>query len=118
MQTLNPKSLQDVQVLDLTTGRQFSKQRTVELWFVTHLNRFYVMAEYGHETGWVKNLRKHSEASITCVGNQMLVRAWILDQGRDRGEWRIVVELFREKYGWGDGLPVALEPSENQSEVI
>ena len=112
MDTFDLHALRDVHVLDLiTTGRQSSMTRRVELWFITHLNRLYVMAEYGQETGWVKNLNKHPEASVSLVQTQIPVRAWILDKERDQREWGIVAGLFREKYGWGDGLPVALEPS-------
>ena len=113
MQIADLHSLRDVQVLNLTTaGRRSCTQRDVELWFIVHCNRFYVMAEHGHQTGWVKNLRKHPEAAVALADYQIPVWAWILDQERDRREWRVVAELFRKKYGWGDGLPVALEPPE------
>lgn len=112
MQIADLHSLRDVQVLDLiTTGCRSHRQRSVELWFTVHLDRFYVMAEHGHQTGWVKNLKKQPEASVALPDRQVPVRAWILDKERDSREWQIVAQLFREKYGWGDGLPVALEPS-------
>lgn len=45
------------------------------------------------------------------VDYQAPVRAWILDKERDSRECQIMAHLFREKYSWGDGLPVALEPA-------
>jgi len=112
MQIADLHSLRDVQVLDLiTTGRRSHRQRSVELWFITRLNRFYVMAEHGHQTGWIKNLKKQPEASVALTDYQVPVQAWILDKERDSQEWQIVAQLFREKYGWGDGLPVVFKSS-------
>ena len=118
MQIADLHSLRDVQVLDLiTTGRRSHRQRSVELWFITRLNRFYVMAEHRHQTGWVKNLKQQPEASVALADYQVPVQAWILDKERDSREWRSVAQLFQEKYGWGDGLPVALEPSASLVEL-
>ncbi len=112
MQIADLHSLRDVQVLSLTTtGRRSGTQRDVELWFIVHCNWLYVMAEHGHQTGWVKNLEKHSRADIALAEQQFPVQARILDTERDSQEWQIVAQLFREKYDWGDGLPVVLKSS-------
>jgi len=36
----------------------------------------------------------------------------ILDEQRDLQVWQLVQELARQKYGWGDGLPVEITPDE------
>ncbi len=105
-------SCRDAQVPDLiTSGRRSHRQRSVELWFIAQLNRFYVMAEHGCRTGWLKHLKNHPEAAVALVDYRAPVWAWILDKERDSWEWQIVAQLLREKYGWGDGLPLAFEPS-------
>jgi hypothetical protein len=32
----------------------------------------------------------------------------VLHPDADREQWELAQELFRQKYGWGDGLPVEL----------
>ena len=38
--------------------------------------------------------------------------ARVLDQKADAELWNRAQELAREKYGWGDGLPVEITPDE------
>ncbi len=102
---------QDKEVLVLTTtGRRSGQRRRVKLWFVVYQSRLYVMAEHRHATGWVKNLRKDPLVSASLAGNRLPARVRILVLEQDRAEWRAVTRLFRQKYGWGEGLPVALSP--------
>jgi len=35
-------------------------------------------------------------------------KARVLDADRDSDLWKTVQSLAREKYGWGDGLPVEI----------
>ena len=102
-------TLKNYQFLDVTTGRVSGQARTVELWFVVYQNQLYVMAEHHQATGWVKNLRNSSAASIALVGHTVSVRTRILSPDKDKPEWQVIAEQFQNKYGWSAGLPVALE---------
>ncbi len=47
-----------------TTGRTSGLPRSIEIWFVEHAGRYYIVSERREESGWVKNLRK--EPSVLC----------------------------------------------------
>ena len=69
------------------------------------------MAEHGHRTGWMKNLKKYPEVCIAFADYQVPVLAQVLDKEQDSRKLQVGAQLFCEKYGWGDGLPEVLEPS-------
>jgi deazaflavin-dependent oxidoreductase (nitroreductase family) len=103
-------ALRSEKVLYLTTiGRKTQKPRTIEIWFVTAQQRFYLIAEHGLKAQWVRNLQANAEATIHIGQHQFLARGRILDDARDHEEWQVVADLSRQKYGWGEGLPVALD---------
>lgn len=49
---------------------------------------------------------------VRLAGESRPATATVLDRVRDAVEWQAVQALAREKYGWGDGLPVRLSPDE------
>jgi deazaflavin-dependent oxidoreductase (nitroreductase family) len=110
MTVLELKSLQDEQVLYLTTlGRKSGLPRTVEIWFVVNQHRLYILAEHGLKTQWVRNVRVNPLVSIRLRQHCFRARGRILDAARDRCEWQTITRLSEKKYGWGNGLPVAFE---------
>jgi deazaflavin-dependent oxidoreductase (nitroreductase family) len=97
-------------VLYLTTvGRKSGQPRQIEIWFVTYQGRFYLLAERGHNARWVRNIQAKSDVSIQIKQHQFRAHGRILDAEQDRQEWGAVAQLARRKYGWGEGLPVAIE---------
>jgi deazaflavin-dependent oxidoreductase (nitroreductase family) len=91
-----------------TTGRITGKPREIEIWFVESQDRFYILAEHMHEAQWVKNIKQDSRVSVRLGRRRFGAAARVLDYNRDRKAWLKAQELAREKYGWGDGLPVEL----------
>lgn len=107
------EELQHERVLYLTTiGRKSGQTRTIEIWFVTHQQRFYLLAERGLQAQWVQNILANPAVSIRLKQQDLRGRGRVLDRERDRQEWQAVAELSRRKYGWGEGWPVAIEVSE------
>ncbi len=107
----NIDELAALRVLYLTTtGRITGQPRTVEIWFVAYQGRLHVLAEHFHQTNWVNNIKMNPLVSVRIGGRQLQASARILDPGLDADSWRAVQDLSREKYGWGDGLPVELTP--------
>jgi deazaflavin-dependent oxidoreductase (nitroreductase family) len=96
-------------VLDLTTtGRVSGRLRTIEIWFTQHQNKLYLNAEQGYRAQWVRNLLAHPEVLIRLQDVELSGRARVLDPTADRELWDIVTALSRQKYGWGEGLPVEI----------
>jgi deazaflavin-dependent oxidoreductase (nitroreductase family) len=110
MQPSDIDGLQRERVLYLTTtGRKSGQPREIEIWFITYQGRFYLLAEHGHNAQWVRNIQAKSDVSIRIKQHQFRAHGRILDAEHDRQEWDTVADLARWKYGWGEGLPVAIE---------
>jgi len=95
-----------------TTGRKTGRRREIEIWFVESGGCLYVLAEQFHNAQWVKNIERDSRVSVRCGARRFRAAAHPLDPQRDAGEWRTAQRLAREKYGWGDGLPVRITPAQ------
>jgi deazaflavin-dependent oxidoreductase (nitroreductase family) len=98
------------QYLYLTTrGRRSGLPREIEIWFTCRDRHFYLIAEYP-TSHWAQNLRAHPEAQVRIAGKKFAVRARPVSPDAEPELHRTIADLSREKYGWGDGLVVELEP--------
>lgn len=101
----------EAQVLYLTTvGRRSGLPRTVEIWFVYHAGRVYLNAERGHAAQWVQNILHHPRVRVRLQEHTFTGQARVLDRQHDTALWQTVAELSRQKYAWGEGLPVEIMP--------
>src|SRR5215471_18500290 len=105
------KDLSKLQFLYLTTtGRITGQPREIEIWFVQSNNKFYILAERFHEAQWVKNIESNQRVRVRVGDREFEATARVLDRERDKAVWQTAERLAREKYGWGDGLPVEITP--------
>lgn len=103
------KDLSAVKYLYLTTtGRTTGQPREIEIWFVEAEGRFYILAELFHKAQWVKNILRNPRVGVRIEGRALEATARVLDKERDSALWKLAQDLGREKYGWGDGLPVEI----------
>ncbi len=99
-----------VQFLYLTTtGRNSGLPREIEIWFVEAEGKYYILAEFAH-SHWVQNIAKSPLVRVRVGDLKFEATARALDPERDAATWEIAQRLEREKYGWGDGLPVEITP--------
>ncbi|MFN8474322.1 MAG: nitroreductase family deazaflavin-dependent oxidoreductase [Anaerolineae bacterium] len=91
-----------------TTGRVTGLPREIEIWYVFNAGRFYVLAEHFHAAQWVKNIQRQPHVRVRIAGRTFEALARVLDEERDTEAWQTTQRLGREKYGWGDGLPVEI----------
>jgi deazaflavin-dependent oxidoreductase (nitroreductase family) len=96
-----------------TTGRKTGLPREIEIWFVDHAGRFYILAEHFHHTQWVKNIVANPRVQVRLAGREFTATARVLDEQQDTALYKLAQQLEREKYGWGDGLPVEITPDES-----
>jgi deazaflavin-dependent oxidoreductase (nitroreductase family) len=107
------QSIADEQVLYLTTvGRRTGLPREIEIWFIVCRERFYLFCEHGEAAGWVKNIRRDPHVSVRAGRRRFKALARVLDYDRERRLWDEVQAIADRKYGWGDGLPVEIAPTE------
>src|SRR5215510_9144562 len=101
--------LADARVLYLTTtGRRSGQPRTIEIWFTCYQGKLYLNAEHAQNANWVHNMLQYPEVQVRIKEQQFAGRARVLDRQADRVLWDTVAALSRQKYGWGEGLPVEI----------
>lgn len=102
-----------------TTGRTTGLPRTIEIWFVDHDGRYYVVSEAREQSNWVKNIQREPRATF-CVGSRAdrnagrptcAATARIVRPETDPALASAVGALMDAKYGWSDGLIVELSPA-------
>jgi deazaflavin-dependent oxidoreductase (nitroreductase family) len=99
----------DIQFLYLTTtGRKSGLPREIEIWFVENETRFYILAEHGYKAHWVQNILGDPHVRVRVGDERWNGVARVLDPEQDSDEYLHARELAREKYGWGEGLPVEI----------
>jgi len=96
-----------------TTGRKTGLPREIEIWFVAHADRFYILAEHFHRAQWVRNLIANPRVQVRLAGREFTATARVLDEQQDATLYKLAQQLALEKYGWGDGLPVEITPDEH-----
>jgi deazaflavin-dependent oxidoreductase (nitroreductase family) len=95
-----------------TKGRKTGLPREIEIWFVECQGRFYIFAEHFHKANWVRNIQQDSRVQARLGSMNFSATARLLDEKQDAKLWRDTQQLCREKYGWGEGLPVELTPDD------
>ena len=89
-----------------TTGRKTGLPREIEIWFVERDGFLYVLSEHRLKAHWVRNILANSSVTIRLSDKRWKATARVLDAARDADLYTKVQALARDKYGWGDGLPV------------
>jgi deazaflavin-dependent oxidoreductase (nitroreductase family) len=101
-----------------TRGRRTGKPRRIEIWFTAHHGAFYLIAELGEGAGWVQNIRDHAGVEF-CIGTREAeerdvpvthAEARVIEDRKEPELAEQVRALMLSKYGWSDGLIVAIEP--------
>jgi deazaflavin-dependent oxidoreductase (nitroreductase family) len=98
-----------------TKGRVSGLPRTIEIWFVEHDGRYYVVSGGRHAAQWVKNIAADSSVRFR-IGTR--------DDGGDSRATAAIARIALEpllaaavasrmdaKYGWSNGLIVEIAPS-------
>ncbi|MEW6130594.1 MAG: nitroreductase family deazaflavin-dependent oxidoreductase [Acidobacteriota bacterium] len=95
-----------------TTGRKSGLPREIEIWFVERAGKFYILAEHFFKANWVQNIQQNPCIHLRFAKDEFPATARVLDETRDAETWQAVQRLSREKYGWGEGLPVEISLDE------
>jgi deazaflavin-dependent oxidoreductase (nitroreductase family) len=92
-----------------TTGRKSGLPRQIEIWFVQSDGFTYILAEHGLKAQWVKNILADPEVRVRIGRDEFQATARVLDPEKDAEAYLHARELSRQKYDWGDGLPVEIK---------
>jgi deazaflavin-dependent oxidoreductase (nitroreductase family) len=88
--------------------------REIEIWFTEHAGCFFLVAEHGENTRWVRNLRADPAVSVRVGHRRFRARARVVDASAERELWTEARTRSEAKYGWGDGLVVELTPVDEE----
>jgi hypothetical protein len=58
----------------------------------------------------VANILRDPRVEVELADRVFQATARVLDREQDAALWLAAQDLCREKYGWGDGLPVEIRP--------
>ncbi|WP_428263529.1 nitroreductase family deazaflavin-dependent oxidoreductase [Haliangium sp.] len=102
-----------------TTGRRSGLPRRIEIWFVDHDGRYYLVSEHRERSHWVQNLRVEPAVSFSvgtrADGEDSIpmtpARARVVSAEAEPELAAKVTALMDAKYGWSDGLIVELSPA-------
>jgi deazaflavin-dependent oxidoreductase (nitroreductase family) len=97
------------QFLYLTTiGWKSGKEHRIEIWFVEHNERYYIISERLEGGHWVQNIKHNPKVSFSVNDNVFKGAARIVDQEKESMLAREVSKLMNTKYNWSQGLIVEL----------
>ncbi|MCZ7539954.1 MAG: nitroreductase family deazaflavin-dependent oxidoreductase [Anaerolineae bacterium] len=94
-----------------TTGWRSGSPHMIEIWFVAHDGRYYLVSEKGGQSHWVQNIR-HIPAVTFHVGDKTFAGTGrIVDPAQEPELASAVRALMDAKYEWSDGLIIELAPA-------
>lgn len=99
------------QFLYLTTeGWKTKTPHRIEIWYIHHQGRFYLVSQYRDEAHWVQNIKNHPRIAFEVDGDKYVGLGRVIDTKEEEELARKVSELMEAKYQWSDGLIVELRP--------
>jgi deazaflavin-dependent oxidoreductase (nitroreductase family) len=94
-----------------THGWKTGKQHRIEIWFVEHNGRYYIVSERLDSAHWVQNIKRNSVVSFSINDKVFRGNARIIvDQEKESALTGEVLKLMDIKYKWSQGLIVELMP--------
>ncbi|MDV3293574.1 MAG: nitroreductase family deazaflavin-dependent oxidoreductase [Nitrososphaerales archaeon] len=101
------------QFLYLTTrGWKTNRPHEIEIWFVGHDGKYYVVSERGKRSHWVQNIRSQPSISFRVGARTSKGNGRIVDRRKELELAGAVSALMDEKYKWSRGLIVELAPGQ------
>ena len=100
-----------------TIGRKSGQMHRIEIWYVVHEQRYYIVSEHRDAAHWVKNILANPSVrfSVGTRENNESVLALTDGHGRTLEEAQhpelvaTISKAMNDKYNWSDGLIVQLE---------
>lgn len=90
-----------------TTGWKTGTPHEIEIWFVSHQNRYYLCSEKRSKSHWVQNIQ-HNPIVTFRVDEQTFNGRGRVVPPNETELLNAVKGLFDTKYNWSEGLMVEL----------
>ncbi|MBP8972502.1 MAG: nitroreductase family deazaflavin-dependent oxidoreductase [Anaerolineae bacterium] len=93
-----------------TTGWRSGSPHRIEIWFVAHDGRYYLVSEKREQSHWVQNIRRNPAVTFHVEDKAFAGTGRIVDPAQEPELAAAVSALMDAKYEWSDGLIVELAP--------
>ncbi len=93
-----------------TTGWKSGQPHEIEIWFVAHDGRYFLVSEHRERSHWVQNIQRHPDVTFRVGDQSFTGTARTVDPQAEPALAAEIVRLMEAKYEWGDGLIVELAP--------
>lgn len=94
-----------------TRGWKTGKKHQIEIWFVEHEGKYYIMSERRERSHWVQNIMHDPGVFFSVNDKKFEGTARTVRQEDEPGLAVEVAKLMNAKYRWDDGLIVELKPA-------
>lgn len=100
----------------MTHGWKSGKPHAIEIWYVEHDGRYYIVSEHRERSHWVQNIRHTPQVTFSIgtkadKGTPIQGIGRIVDPVVEPRLAKAVATLMEAKYDWSDGLIVELSPA-------
>jgi len=95
-----------------TTGHRTGRPHEIEIWYVEHAGRYYIVSEHRERSHWVQNIRRQPTVTLRVAGVSYAGTGRVVDAEAEPALAAAVSALMDAKYEWSDGLIVELTPRE------
>lgn len=93
-----------------SNGWKTRKCHRIEIWFVEHNGKYYVLSELKEKAHWVQNIINNQKVSFSVNNRTFEGNGKLIDGETKTKLISDICHLMRDKYGWSDGLIVELSP--------
>jgi deazaflavin-dependent oxidoreductase (nitroreductase family) len=93
-----------------TVGHRSGRPHLIEIWYVEHDGRYYVVSERRERSHWVQNVRHQPSVAFMVERSLRRAIARPLDPAAEPELHAQVSRLMDERYEWSDGLIVEIAP--------
>ncbi len=97
-----------------TTGWKTGNPHAIEIWFVAHGRRYYVVSELRERSHWVQNIRQTPAVTFRVGENTYKGTGRVVDTAAEPALTAAISALMDAKYEWSDGLIVELSPGQGE----
>jgi deazaflavin-dependent oxidoreductase (nitroreductase family) len=94
-----------------TTGWKSGRPHEIEIWFVGHGGKFYLISQRGQRSHWVQNIKGQPVVSFRVGQTLYKGRGREVDGKKEADLVRTVSARMNEKYEWSQGLTIELAPN-------
>lgn len=95
-----------------TTGWKSGRPHDIEIWYVGHEGKFYLISEHEQRSHWVQNIMRQPIISFRVGQSKYKGSGRPVDREKEADLAQAVSDLMNKKYGWSTGLIVELAPNQ------